>query len=79
MSKKKRTRDTPEFVADILVRNSVFISRTKFAELVEYALRENTLEEVSAIAAHMPNDLRELLPRKYRHLVRSLFPGCGPC
>ena len=60
-------RGTPEFVADIFIRNSIFITRNEFADLVEHALQENTREEVSAIAAYMPSDLRALLPRKYLH------------
>jgi hypothetical protein len=67
MSNKRKMRGTPEFVADIFVRNSVFVTRKEFADLVEHALQENTCEEVSAIAEHMPADLRALLPRKYLH------------
>jgi hypothetical protein len=65
MGGKRKMRGTSQFVADIFVRNSVFVSRREFAELVEYALRENTNEEISAIGKHMPPHLRELLPRKY--------------
>jgi hypothetical protein len=65
MSSQRKMRGTPEFVADIFIRNSVFVTRKEFADLVEHALQENTREEVIAIAAHMPTGLRELLPRKY--------------
>jgi hypothetical protein len=60
-------RGTPEYLADIFIRNSVHVTRREFAELVEYALQENTAEEVAAVAALMPPDLKELLPRKYLH------------
>jgi hypothetical protein len=43
------------------------VTRREFADLMEYALEDNTLEEVVAIGAHMPPALRELLPRKYLH------------
>jgi hypothetical protein len=60
-------RETPEYLADIFIRNSINVTRREFADLVEYALRENTAEEVAAIAALMPPRLKELLPRKYLH------------
>ena len=67
MGFQKKMRGTPEFVADIFVRNSVHMSRRQFVDLVDYALQDNTREEVEAIAAHMPMDLKEFLPRKYLH------------
>jgi hypothetical protein len=43
------------------------VTQREFVDLVEYALRDSTREEVAAIAAHMPPGLKELLPRKYLH------------
>ena len=60
-------RQTPEYLADIFIRNSINVTRREFADLVEYALRDNTAGEVAAIAALMPPRLKELLPRKYLH------------
>lgn len=67
MAKKRRMGGSAKHIADIFIRNSLHITRQEFADLVEYALQDNTQEEVKAIAAHMPPMLRELLPRKYVH------------
>jgi hypothetical protein len=58
---------SPQLLADIFIRNSVNVTRREFVALVEYALQDYTAEEVAAIAALMPPDLQELLPRKYLH------------
>ena len=60
-------RGSPEFVADIFIRNSVFVTRREFADLLEHALQDNTRAEILAIAGHMPIELRALLPHKYLH------------
>jgi len=60
-------RGSPEHLADIFIRNSVNVTRREFADLLEFALQENTADEVAAIAALMPPELQELLPRKYLH------------
>ena len=60
-------RGTPEHIADIFIRNSVDVTRREFAELLEYALQENSAAEVAAIAALMPANLKDLFPRKYLH------------
>jgi hypothetical protein len=67
MGRSKTMRGSPEEVADIFIRNSVHVTRREFAELVEYALQDNTPREVAAIAAHMPPNLQDLLPHKYLH------------
>jgi hypothetical protein len=67
MGMKKLATESAEEIADIFVRNSLDVTRHEFVDLVEYALRNNTREEVAAIAAHMPPGLKELLPRKYLH------------
>jgi hypothetical protein len=67
MAQKTKMQGTPAYVADVFTRNAVEVTRQQFADLVEYALRDNTREEVAAIGQHMPANLRELLPRKYVH------------
>jgi hypothetical protein len=67
MGMKTPATQTAEEIADIFVRNSLGVTRHEFIDLVEYALRDSTREEVAAIAAHMPPGLKELLPRKYLH------------
>ena len=67
MGMKTPATEPAEDMADIFVRNSLDVTRREFADLVEYALRDSTREEVAAIAAHMPPGLKELLPRKYLH------------
>lgn len=59
-------RETPEYLADIFIRNSN-VTRREFADLVEYALRDNTAEDSGNYAALMPPRLKDLLPRKYLH------------
>jgi hypothetical protein len=60
-------RGTPEYLADLIIRNSLTMTRREFVDLVEFALQENTAEEVAAVAALMSPDLKNLLPRKYLH------------
>jgi hypothetical protein len=67
MGSKITAPESAEEIADIFVRNTLGVTRREFVELVEYALRDSTREEVAAIAAHMPPGLKELLPRKYLH------------
>lgn len=67
MGMKPPATQPAEEIADIFARNSLGITRREFVDLVEYALRDSTREEVAAIAAHMPPGLKDLLPRKYLH------------
>ena len=65
MGMKTPATEPAEEIADIFVRNSLQVTQREFVDLVEYALRDSTREEVAAIAAHMPPGLKEFLPRKY--------------
>jgi hypothetical protein len=67
MGMKIPASESAEEIADIFVRNAVAVTQREFVDLVEYALRNNTRQEVAAIAAHMPPGLKELLPRRYLH------------
>jgi len=67
MGQSRKMTGSAEYVADIFIRNSVQVTRREFADLMEYALEDNTRDEVVAIGVHMPPALRELLPRKYLH------------
>jgi hypothetical protein len=67
MAKEKKMSGSSEHVAGVLIRSSIRATRREFAAMVEQALQANTREEVAAIAAHMPSELKELLPRKYLH------------
>jgi hypothetical protein len=67
MGMKTPAHESAEEIADIFVRNALGVTQREFVDLVEYALRDSTREEVAAIAAHMPPGPKELLPRKYLH------------
>jgi hypothetical protein len=67
MAKIMKMNGNPEHIAGFLIRGSIRVTRREFAAMVDYAMQDNTRDEIAAIAAHMPLELKELLPRKYLH------------
>jgi hypothetical protein len=67
MTKIMKMTGSPEYVAGILIRGSLRVTRREFTAMVDYAMQDNTPDEIAAIAEHMPSELKELLPRKYLH------------
>jgi hypothetical protein len=67
MAQIMKINGNPESIASFLIRGSIRATRREFAALVDYAMQDNTRDEIAAIAAHMPLELKELLPRRYLH------------
>ena len=63
----KKTTASPKEVAEMLTRSAVGLTRSEFAKVAEYALSENSPDEIASVAQHMPPHLMDLLPHRYLH------------